>query len=63
MRNAAFVSASRGDWIDITIGSLDDPNAVAPGLNYGIESRVRWLETIGQLPGRETEAGGLTGTA
>lgn len=52
-----------GDWIDVTIGSLDDPNAVAPELNYGVESRLEWLGTILSLPGHETGAGGLTGTS
>ncbi|MCR9220601.1 MAG: GFA family protein [Alphaproteobacteria bacterium] len=50
-----------GDWIDVTIGSLDDPDAVAPRFNYGVESRVAWLRRIDALPDRETGPGGVTG--
>ena len=49
------------NWIDVTIGSLDDPGAIAPRLNYGVESKVAWFESITALPERETEPGGLTG--
>ncbi len=50
-----------GEWIDVTIGSLDNPNLVSPGLNYGVESRVAWLAGIHDLPDYETRPGGLTG--
>ena len=45
-----------GDWIDITIGSLDDPAAVAPLVQYGIESRVPWLDALDKLPAKATAA-------
>ena len=49
------------EWIDVTIASLDDPEAVPPVLHYGVESRLRWLDALANLPARETEDGGLTG--
>ena len=47
-------------WIDVTIGSLDQPERVAPQLNIGTESRLSWLAGIAALPDRETQAGSLT---
>lgn len=52
-----------GDWMDPTIGSLDDPAAVAPQQHYGVESRVAWLDRLDGLPAAETETGGITGQA
>ncbi len=49
------------EWIDVTIGSLDDPGAVPPELHYGVESRVHWLDDLNDLPEYETRPGGLTG--
>ena len=50
-----------GEWIDPTIGSLDDPAAVAPQQHYGVESRLPWLDRLDGLPAAETETGGITG--
>ena len=50
-----------GDWIDVTIGSLDRPEAVAPECHYGVESRLPWLDALDALPRLETQPGGLTG--
>ena len=36
--------------ISVTIGSLDDPNAVAPDSQLGVENRVRWLPAALSLP-------------
>jgi len=36
--------------ISVTIGSLDDPNAVAPEIQLGVESEVRWLPAALALP-------------
>ena len=44
------------DKIDITIGSLDDPDAAPPRDQYGVESRVAWFETLAGLPAFATEA-------
>ena len=49
------------DWIDVTIGSLDDPGAAPPELHYGVESKVGWFDGLNDLPEHETQAGGLTG--
>ncbi len=38
------------DRISLTIGSLDDPSAVAPEMQYGAESELPWLQGIGALP-------------
>ncbi|MCU0893198.1 MAG: GFA family protein [Rhodospirillales bacterium] len=44
------------DWIDVTIGSLDEPERAPPGRHYGIENRVAWIDTIPALPCETTEA-------
>ncbi len=47
---------SDGDTIEITIGSLDDPDQAAPQSQFGVESRVRWFDALHTLPGLPTEA-------
>jgi hypothetical protein len=44
-------------WIDVTIGSLDEPERVPPVRQYGIESRLSWYEpaAIERLPTQATE--------
>jgi hypothetical protein len=39
----------------ITIGSLDDPNAVRPASQLGAESRVHWLAEALALPAATTD--------
>ena len=34
----------------VTLGSLDDPNAVAPETQLGVESQVTWLHSALSLP-------------
>lgn len=46
------------DRIDVTIGSLDQPAEAPPGVLYGVESRVPWLDGIGSLSA-ETTAGSM----
>ena len=46
----------RPEHIDVTIGSLDDPAAVAPRLVMGIESRLDWCAAL--LPGAPASATG-----
>jgi hypothetical protein len=41
------------DRISVTIGSLDKPGAIAPEMQYGVESRLPWLHSIGALPERD----------
>lgn len=41
--------------INISLGSLDNPTAVPPIKQYGLEARMAWFETIAALPGSMTE--------
>lgn len=43
------------DWINITIGSLDDPAKASPARQFGVEGRVPWLTHVGMLAGSTTE--------
>lgn len=49
------------EWIDVTIGSLDEPERPPPKLHYGVESRLSWLNRVDALSGENTPDGGLTG--
>jgi hypothetical protein len=53
------------ETIDFTIGSLDDPDAVAPGFHIFRASRVAWFETADDLPRHDRfrpDTRGLGGT-
>lgn len=41
--------------ISVTMCSLDDPEAVRPAMQYGVESKVSWFDTIATLPAERTE--------
>lgn len=43
------------DTIDVSIGSLDDPSVAKPVVQFGMESRLPWLDELGALPGTTTE--------
>lgn len=43
------------DRISVSLGSLDDPSRVKPGEQFGIESRIAWVDEILSLPGIRTE--------
>jgi len=43
-----------GSGISISIGSLDDPEKVAPAKQCGNEARLSWFDTLPSLPGAET---------
>ncbi|KPB02385.1 aldehyde-activating protein [Ahrensia marina] len=43
------------DGMAVTLGSLDDPNAVPPVSTYGSEAQYSWLGAICAQTGRETE--------
>jgi len=45
-----------GTTVGVTIGSLDNPEAVTPATHYGVESRVGWLAKLAGLPERTTES-------
>jgi hypothetical protein len=40
------------DRIGVTIGSLDQPAAVAPVMQFSVETRIAWLADIDGLPAR-----------
>jgi hypothetical protein len=42
------------DRISVTIGSLDEPAAVAPEIQYGVESSLPWLDGALALPAQKT---------
>jgi hypothetical protein len=41
------------DRISVTIGSFDDPAAVAPAMSYGVETKLPWADSIPSLPPRD----------
>src|SRR5438132_7282143 len=43
------------DTISVTLGSLDRPQDVPPVRQYGIESRLAWLDIVDSLPAETTE--------
>ena len=43
------------DRISVSLGSLDDPTKIAPTSQYGVESRMPWLDKLPGLPGEVTE--------
>jgi hypothetical protein len=42
--------------ISVTINSLDDPEAVPPTKQFGIESKVSWVDGIHTLPSETTDS-------
>lgn len=40
---------------EVTVGSLDDPNLAAPTRAVGVESKLRWFDTMACLPARRTD--------
>ena len=45
----------KGDRVSVTLGSLDDPSAVEPRIQLGVESRVGWLDRSLSRPEIRTE--------
>ncbi len=45
------------DQIDVSIGSLDEPAAVRPVIQLGVESRLPWFAELAFLPVRTTVEG------
>jgi hypothetical protein len=41
--------------IAVSIGSLDEPEKVVPHIQYGIEARVSYFDSLAALPGEITE--------
>jgi hypothetical protein len=49
------IADDESDMLAVSIGSLDHPEAVSPGHQYGIESRQPAFATLHALPGSRTE--------
>jgi len=47
------------DRISVTLGSLDDPEAVPIESHIGMEGHVSWMKLCDDLPTRETDTSGL----
>ena len=43
------------DRVSVTISSLDEPNAIPPTMQNGIEARLAWTDGVRDLPSRRTE--------
>jgi hypothetical protein len=39
-----------GNWMSVSIGSLDNPEAFPPKDQHGVDSRLSWANAIGGLP-------------
>ncbi len=48
-----YVGSAR---IDVSLASLDEPEAVVPEQEFGCESRLPWIGLLGELPCSTTEA-------
>lgn len=44
-----------GSKIDLSLGSLDDPAAIKPIMQFGMEGRMPWIGELDDLPGTITE--------
>ncbi|MCB9947318.1 MAG: GFA family protein [Rhodospirillaceae bacterium] len=42
-------------WIDVTLGSLDHPEAMPPAVHYGTEAQMPWLHLSGDWPRSQTQ--------
>lgn len=43
------------DNISVAVGSLDDPRAAPPTIQYGVEGELPWCATLAALPRQRTE--------
>lgn len=53
-----FYDMPDADFINIVLGSLDDPDDVRPVRQSGVEARVPWFSHLPDLPGSETDKPG-----
>jgi hypothetical protein len=44
------------DGIALAIGAFDDPEEVAPTIQWGVEAKLPYVDAIPSLPGEQTEA-------
>jgi hypothetical protein len=43
-----------GEWMSVSIGSLDNPDAFPPIDQHGVEGRLSWTNGLAHLPDRPT---------
>jgi hypothetical protein len=48
-----FAHADAPALVDVTLASLDDPEAVRPEYHVWVETRIGWMETADRLPRHE----------
>ena len=41
--------AFEGEWVSVTIASLDDPSAVAPTAQFVVEAKYPWLDDLSAM--------------
>jgi hypothetical protein len=51
-----FFAYKNGNWISVTLGSLDHPEEHPIEIHYGVESRMPWLKLCDDLPEEATGA-------
>lgn len=52
-----FLRDFDGAVTELMIGALDDPESIAPVYNYGVESKIAWVDGLSALPGYRTGHG------
>jgi hypothetical protein len=45
-----LILRDEADYVDVTLASLDDPEAVRPGYHIWTASRIDWFDTKDDLP-------------
>ena len=50
-----YWTTNHGPTIDVTTGSLDDPEAVRPALQYSVDRMLSWFRGLADLPGKRME--------
>jgi hypothetical protein len=53
-----FYNSLDNDRINLTIGSLDQPEKFAPKAQVGVESRLSWFDRLASLPDEGTTGAG-----
>lgn len=56
-----FFMTEGGEHISVTLGSLDDPSAVVPETQDGVEGRIAFFHALPHLPERSTDRSDLPG--
>ena len=56
-----FFDTLQSDGMAVTLGSLDDPDAVPPVSNDGIETAVQFFADLGHIPGKAVDRNDLPG--